>query len=171
MKRVMIPALMVFGLATFTPGQNLGEASQRKDEKQRPAQASPSPEALDFSDQAVHTISKRLRIVLTNKNEKPIYIRLVYKRGEHWGDFEAVYNECTGVPIEAGKSCNIDVVFSPRDVGPRSAFLSIIYADVDQKITFADAEKTQRIPLRGNGIDSNSEAGPTKYTGQERKVP
>lgn len=65
MKQVMTLALLAFGLAAFTHGQNVSETSQRKDQGQGPAQASAA--GLDFGDQEVQTISKQLGIVLTNK--------------------------------------------------------------------------------------------------------
>jgi hypothetical protein len=145
----MALALLALGLAAFTPGQNVSETSQRKDQERNPTQASASPASLDFGDQAVQTISKQLRITLTNKTGKPIEIRGVDTDG-HWEDFEADDDGCTGVPIEAGKSCSIGIIFSPVGVGPRSSFLLITYDDPDHP---------QQIPLRGNGIKPNSGAG------------
>lgn len=153
MKRVMILAVLAFGLAAFTPGQNVSKTSQGKDQERNLTQASASPASLDFGDQEFKTMSKQLRITLTNKTDKPIEIRGVDTYEGHWEDFDVDDDGCTGVPIEAGKSCSIGIIFSPLGVGPRSAFLLITYDDPDNP---------QKIPLRGNGIKPNSGGGASK---------
>jgi hypothetical protein len=146
MKRIMILALLAFGLAVFALGKNASEKLQADYRKQPSVQASANPASLDFGDQEVQTISKQLRIALTNGTGKPIEIRGVDTEG-HWQDFEVDDDGCTGVPIEAGKSCSIGIIFSPAGVGPRSSFLLITYDDPDHP---------QKIPLKGNGIKPSS---------------
>jgi hypothetical protein len=142
----MTLAVLAFGLAAFTPAQNV---SEEKDQEPNTAQASASPASLDFGNQEVKTMSRQLRITLTNKTDKPIEIRGVDTVEGQWEDFEADDDDCTGVPIEPGKSCSIGIIFSPFGVGNRSAFLLITYDDPDHP---------QKIALRGNGIKPNSGA-------------
>jgi hypothetical protein len=145
MKRAIILTLLAFGLAAFTPGQSVSETSQGKAENQVLVQATASPGSLDFGDQVVQTMSKQLRITLTNKTNKPIEVRRVHTGEGHWEDFEADDDPCTGVPIEAGESCSIGVIFSPNGVGVRNSFLLIAYDDEDHP---------QKISLKGNGINA-----------------
>ena len=69
---------------------------------------------------------------------------------EHGEDFvvDTNYGEdaCTAGTIEAGKSCNIRVVFFPLLLGERTSFLLITYDDPDHP---------RKISLKGNGIRSS----------------
>lgn len=140
MKRVITLALLAFALAAFTPGQDASKASQGNHGKQILLPASPA--SLDFGDQVVQTLSKQLRVTLTNNTDKQIEISSIDPGEGHWEDFEDDDDPCTGV-LEAGKSCSIGVIFSPRGVGARSSFLLITYDDPDHP---------QKILLKGNGI-------------------
>jgi hypothetical protein len=142
MKRVMTFALLAFGLAALTSGQGVSEASQGKQ-----VLLPVSPASLDFGDQALQTLSKQLRVTLTNNTDRRIDISRVETGEGHWEDFEADDDPCTGIPIEAGKSCSIGVIFSPRAVGARRSYLLITYGDSDY---------SQRIALKGNGITPRS---------------
>jgi hypothetical protein len=143
MNRAAALALMVLGLAAFTPGQVDGDTSQGKDGKQIRVQATASPTSLDFGDQVIETPSKPLSVTLTNNTGKPIKIRTV-DVGQDEGDFVVDDDyEFTDTAIDTGKSCEIGVVFYPLSVGERKAFLSITYDDPDHP---------QRIALRGKGI-------------------
>ena len=142
MKRVMTFALLAFGLAALTSGQGVSEASQGKQ-----VLLPVSPASLDFGDQALQTLSKQLRVTLTNSTDRRIDISRVETGEGHWEDFEADDDPCTGIPIEAGKSCSIGVIFSPRGVGARRSYLLITYGDSDY---------SQRISLKGNGITPRS---------------
>jgi hypothetical protein len=147
MKRVITLALLMFGLAVFTPGRGLSKTPQGKDGKQILLKATASPASLDFGDQVVETLSKQLRVTLNNTNDRPIEVRRVDTDEGHWEDFEADDDSCTGVPIEAGKSCNIGVIFTPHQVGARRSFLLITYDDEDHP---------QKISLKGNGIKQST---------------
>lgn len=150
MKRVISLALLAFALATFPPVQNASETSRGKGEESSPTWASASPESLDFGDQESQTISEKKIITLTNKTGKAIEIGGVDTGGGDREDFDVDDEECTDMPIQAGKSCSISVVFFPLEVGTRSSFLVITYDNPDHP---------QKIPLRGNGLKSNIDAG------------
>jgi HYDIN/CFA65/VesB family protein len=154
MKRVVTLALLAFGLAAFTPGQDVSKTSQGKDGKQISLQATASPASLDFGDQVVQTIGKPLRVTLTNNTDQPIRISGI-DIAEEGEDFVIDTNygndDCTAGTIGAGKSCNIRVAFFPLLVGQRTSFLLIAYDDANQP---------QKISLKGNGIKPSSEAVP-----------
>jgi hypothetical protein len=142
MKRVITIALLAFGLAAVTPGQDVSKTSPGKDGKQTFLQATASPASLDFGNQVVQTISTPLRVTLTNNTDKPIEIRRV-DMSEDGEDFVVADDyEFIDTAIEAGKSCSIGVVFFPLLVGERTSFLLITYDDPDHP---------QRISLKGNG--------------------
>ena len=146
MKRVITLALLAFGLATFTPGQEVSKTSQGKDGKQIFLQATASPASLDFGDQVIQTTSKPLRVTLTNNTDKPIKIRRV-DMSQDGADFVADDDyEFIDMAIEPGKSCSIGVVFFPLLVGERTAFLLI---------TYDDADHPQKISLKGKGIKAS----------------
>jgi hypothetical protein len=149
MKRLVTLALLAFGLAGFTPGQDVSRTSQGKDGKQVILQASPT--SLVFGDQVIQTISKPLRVTLTNNTDNPIEISKVDMSAEHGEDFviDDGYglDDCSAGTIEPGKSCNIKVAFFPLMVGERRSFLLITYDDPDHP---------QKISLKGNGIQPSS---------------
>ena len=147
MNRAVALALMVLGLAAFTPVQRAGNTSQGKDGKQIRVQATASPTSLDFGDQMIDTPSEPLSLTLTNNTGKAIKIRRV-DLAEDEGDFVVDDDyEFADMTIDAGKSCRIGVVFYPLMPGERRSFLLITYDDPDHP---------QKIALRGNGIKSTN---------------
>lgn len=143
MNRLIALAMLAFGLAAFTAGQDVSKTLQGKGGKQILLRATASPASLDFGDQVVHTTSKPSMVTLTNNTDKPINVRRV-NMSEGGPDFVVVHDyEFRDRAIEAGKSCSIGVVFFPLLVGERRAFLLIIYDDPDHP---------QKISLKGNGI-------------------
>ena len=147
MKRVLVLALLAFGLAGFTLGQDAKKTSQGKDGKQITLQATASPASLVFGNQVVQTFGKPLRVTLTNNTDKPIRISGI-DIAEEGEDFVIDTNygndDCAAGAIEAGKSCNIRVAFFPLLVGERTSFLLITYDDPDHP---------QKISLKGTGIE------------------
>jgi hypothetical protein len=148
MKRVIVVALLAFGLAGLAPGQDVSK-TPRKDGKQTSPQATASPARLDFGDQVVQTTSKPLRVILTNNTDKAIQIRSVDMSADG-ADFvvDDAY-EFRDEALDAGKSCSIGVVFFPLLVGERTAFLLI---------TYGNANSPQKISLKGNGIKPRGDA-------------
>jgi len=148
MKRSVILASLALGLMPLTPAQKTIETSRPIDRQQSPPAASASPTSLEFGDQLLQTISKQLKVTLTNNSDKPIKISGVDTSDANAEDFVVDYDddECTGVTIEPGQSCSIGIVFFPLMAGERQSFLLITYGDPDNP---------QKIPLKGNGITSN----------------
>jgi hypothetical protein len=152
MKRIIVLSLLLFGFAGFTPGQGVSKTSQEESGKQITVRATASPAHLDFGNQEVQTFGKPLRVTLTNNTDKPIRISGI-ETAEDVEDFVIDTNygndDCTAGAIEAGKSCNIRVVFFPLFVGERTSFLLIAYDGADHP---------QKISLIGVGIRPSSEA-------------
>lgn len=151
MKRIIVLALLAFGLAGFTPGQDVSKTSQEENGKQTTLRATASPASLDFGNQGVQTFGNPLRVTLTNNTDKPIGISGI-DIAEDGEDFVIDTNygndDCTAGAIEAGKSCNIRVAFFPLLAGTRTSFLLIAYDDADHP---------QKISLKGNGLKPSSD--------------
>jgi hypothetical protein len=82
-----------------------------------------STTALNFGDQRVGTTSAALAVTVTNKGTGGISITNIGISGRNAGDF-AETNTC-GTTLGAGQACTIDVTFTPRAQGSRTASLSI----------------------------------------------
>jgi|SRR5882724_5907918 len=153
MKIIIAIVLLAFGSSAFISGQDVTKKVQGNDRKQRSAQVTLSPASWDFGNQGVMTTSKPVRVTLANKTDKPIQIRRINMSGkggeEFIFDYNYDYDECTDidVTIEPGKSCSVGVVFYPIEPGQRASFLLVSYDDPDNP---------QKIPLRGNGIETGS---------------
>jgi hypothetical protein len=146
MKRIIVPALLLFGLAGFTLGQDVSKTSHEESGNQTTLRAIASPPRLDFGNQAVQTFGKPLRVTLTNNTDKPIRISGIdmAQEGEDFViDTNYGNDDCTAGAIGAGTSCNIRVAFFPLLVGERTSFLLITYDDPDHP---------QKISLKGTGI-------------------
>ena len=104
-----------------------------------------SPSNIDFKDQVVGKAGKPQRITLTNAGGKPLYVNSVTIVDGESSDFALSGDTCTGSTIGPGKSCVIDVSFTPSATGSRKSTLTITDNAVDSP---------QRVPLYGNGINS-----------------
>ncbi|HST23645.1 MAG TPA: choice-of-anchor D domain-containing protein [Blastocatellia bacterium] len=104
-----------------------------------------SPSSIDFKDQVVGKASRPQRITLTNTGGKPLYINSVTIVDGESSDFALSGDTCTGSTIGPGKSCVIDVSFTPSATGSRKSTLTITDNAVDSP---------QRVPLYGSGINS-----------------
>jgi hypothetical protein len=104
-----------------------------------------SPSSLDFKDQVVGKASKPQRVTLTNTGGKPLYINSVTIINDDSDDFLLGGDTCTGSTVAPGKSCVIDVSFTPSATGSRKSTLTITDNAVDSP---------QRVPLYGSGINS-----------------
>src|ERR1044072_430335 len=104
-----------------------------------------SPSSIDFKDQVVGKASRPQRITLTNTGGKPLYVNSVTIVDGESSDFGLSGDTCTGSTIGPGKSCVIDVSFTPSATGSRKSTLTITDNAVDSP---------QRVPLYGSGINS-----------------
>ena len=77
-----------------------------------------------FGVQTVGTTDSPQTIVLSNSGSAPLVIGKIEVVGTSRGDF-AQANNC-GSSLGAGKSCTLQVTFTPQRRGARTAFISIV---------------------------------------------
>lgn len=82
-----------------------------------------SPKSLNFGPIAVHKTSPPQKVTLTNEGSVRLSVTQIAIVGQDKSDFTQV-NAC-GKSLVAGASCTIDVWFTPKTTGSRSATLSI----------------------------------------------
>jgi len=83
-----------------------------------------SPTSLNFGSQRVGTKSAAQVVTVTNESGVSIIYNSVTVSGAESIDF-AETNNCTGVSIPPGGTCQVNVKFTPREKGARTATLSI----------------------------------------------
>ena len=69
----------------------------------------------------VGAIGAPVLFALNNVAFNPVRIGQLVLEGSHPGDFRVALDECSGKTIDAGQSCNLQVVFSPTAAGRRTA--------------------------------------------------
>jgi hypothetical protein len=97
---------------------------------------------LAFGNQAPGTSSAAQTVTLTSSGSSALSIGTVTLSGSNPGDF-AMTTTCPNVVLNAGKSCNIAIVFTPAAAGSRTASISI--AD-------SATNSPQTIQLTGTGV-------------------
>lgn len=114
----------------------------------RPPVVSLDPVQLSFNDQVIQRPTNPTRVTLTNSGEKSLYVNSAVINGESVQDFIISKDTCTGANVPPGKSCVVDITFTPSEKGNRKAVL-----------TFNDnaVDSPQRIIMTGNGINSVEE--------------
>jgi hypothetical protein len=108
-----------------------------------------SPSPLTFGPQAVGTTSVAQTVTLTNEGTASQFINGVSIVGGAPLDFNRTDDECIGLPVAAGASCTITIVFNPTATGTRTATLSVLDNNFNS---------TQTVNLSGTGTSVN---GPT----------
>lgn len=83
-----------------------------------------SPGALAFSNQAVGSASAALAETLTNTATSALAISGITIAGSNATEFNQKGTTCSG-SLAAGASCSISVTFTPGQMGPRTAALTI----------------------------------------------
>jgi hypothetical protein len=99
-----------------------------------------SPKFLDFGAITVHKTSPPQKVTLTNEGSVRLSITQITIAGQDKGDFTQV-NAC-GTSLVAGASCTIDVWFTPKATGSRTAALTI---------TDNGGGSPQKVSLTGTG--------------------
>lgn len=104
-----------------------------------------NPTSLSFGNQQVGTRGAVKRVVLTNNGTGSLVITSISFSGAHPDDFKIGTESCAGTTLVPGGSCTVDLSFSPRAVGSRSAALTFA-------INAPGSPHT--IPLSGTGLGS-----------------
>jgi hypothetical protein len=133
---VLLISLFHLGFMQKTP---------RDDKPSTPPSVKLEPGSVDFGDQVTKRRSKPQRIIVTNTGGKKLYINSVVISGDHKQDFALLGDTCTGATIDSGKSCVMDVTFTPPINERRKA--AIVLTD-------NAPDSPQNVSLIGNGINS-----------------
>ena len=80
---------------------------------------------LDFGGQAFGSSSGARAASLTNVGTSTIYLGDIGLAGNHTSDFVVDRSTCTRIALNPGTACSIAIRFTPKDLGPRSAKLSL----------------------------------------------
>lgn len=149
-------SLFLCSLLLLIPATNVLSADTDENQAtQAPANVTINPDNIDFGEQVVSKPTNPRRITITNTGGKKLYVNSVVLSGDDQQDFIMKGDTCTGKEIEAGKSCVIDVVFTPAANDRRTAALTF---------TSSAVNSPQAIRLTGVGI--NSVAVPPSKSGQ-----
>jgi hypothetical protein len=144
--------LTIFENGPGTDGGPAAGACTAPLEPGRP-QASWTPTQLGFGDQSASPASTSApkQIMLSNAGASPLVVRDVYLGGANPGDFAAAQLSLP-VTISPGSSLAVDVKFSPKAVGARSATVNFT----------SNAANTsyQTVDLTGNGTDATAPTAP-----------
>lgn len=146
MKRALVSGLTIIALSlTATPQTTKRPDKQKPDEQAAPPSVAINPASVEFKDQVAKRASKPERVTVTNTGGKALYINSVVIEGDNKEDFAVSHDTCTGATVAAGKSCVVDIVFTPAVNERRRATLSL---------TDNAFDSPQRVTLRGTGINS-----------------
>ena len=107
-------------------------------------QISISSTSLDFGSVDVGD-SSFTNLTLTNAGSADLMIEQITFSGTNTLDFNTRNDNCTGATVAPSQNCTVQIVFSPRSTGSRSATLSISSNDPDTP--------TQTVSLSGSGTD------------------
>ncbi len=81
--------------------------------------------SLDFPDTLVGVSSPDQQVLLKNDGPDKLGVGGVSIGGTDSSDFAVTVDNCTGVVLAEGESCELRVAFTPSDTGPRSAELDL----------------------------------------------
>ena len=94
------------------------------------------------------SLSSPQLFTVTNKGIRDLVIGVVSMTGQHANDFTVQRDGCSFATVAPDESCMVQVAFSPKSGGAKSADLSIPSNDPDQSPFF--------VPLSGIGIEQSS---------------
>ncbi len=107
------------------------------------AMLTPSTNPLDFGSAAVGSHGEPRTVTIENSGDLPGGFFIAVISGGDSASFQLLEEDCTGIPIVPGGSCQAVVRFQPTAAGLRTATLSM----------FGDGEGGQQITLSGDGVD------------------
>jgi trimeric autotransporter adhesin len=102
-----------------------------------------SPTALDFKNQPVKETSAEKSLTLKNSGQAELSSLRITLAGEHKSDFALADTSTCEKTLAAGESCKINLIFTPKAEGARSATLTVT--------SNADSSPDE-IVLKGTGI-------------------
>ena len=144
MKNLLAITAIVFALSQIVLSQKPGSARDKSEQASPPA-VRIDPSSIDFGDQVTKKPSKYQRITVTNTGGKKLYVNSVVVSGDDHQNFTLVGDTCTGSTIDPGKSCVVDVCFTPSRTERHKA--AVVFTD-------NATDSPQNVPLIGRGINS-----------------
>ncbi len=102
-----------------------------------------SPTALDFKNQPVKETSAEKTLTLKNTGKAELSSLRITLAGEHKSDFARLDTSTCEKTLAAGESCKINITFTPKAEGARSATLTV---------TSNAASSPTEILIKGTGI-------------------
>ena len=96
-----------------------------------------SPTSIDFGNEALGVTSAPTSVTVTNTGNVPLAVTSIKVSGQQFSQT----NNC-GSSVPAGKSCQVNVVFTPTNRGAHTSLLAII----------VQGTATQRVTLSGSGM-------------------
>ena len=115
------------------------------------AAATETPDSFNFGTQAVGTTTPNINTVtLTNTGNVPFDASNVTFTGANAGDFQTPFNDCTANIVQPGRTCFVQITFTPTAAGTRNAML-----------TFTNLAGTQTATLTGTGVAETLSLGLT----------
>ena len=110
-----------------------------------------TPDSLNFGTQAQSTTSPNpLTVNLDNIGNVPFDASNVSITGANASDFQIYYSGCLGTVVTPGRSCYVQLTFTPTATGARAATL-----------TFTNGAGTQTASLTGTGVAATYTLGLT----------
>ncbi|MBN1283417.1 MAG: choice-of-anchor D domain-containing protein [Proteobacteria bacterium] len=129
---------------TLTVGTNRGRPKISLSGKGLAPDALIEPASRDFLDQPIGKPSAAQAFKVTNTGDADLHVSAIDIAGPDSSDFALMSETCVGEAIAPLDSCNFEIVFTPRGLGPRSA-----QAEISDD---AVSGSPQIVPLSGNGI-------------------
>ena len=122
---------------------------------------SASPDPTDFGSAAVGSRGETHTVTLRNSGDLPGGYFIAIISGGDSASFQLIEENCTGIEIAPGGTCQAVVRFQPTATGLRKATLSF----------FGGGEGNQQIALSGNGVAAGvPTASPSSHDFGARKV-
>jgi N-acetylneuraminic acid mutarotase len=106
-----------------------------------------------FGTELVGTSSDVVKSVLANTGTSPLVVTGVSVGGANPTDFSVESESCVAAPIQPGGTCEVDLRFSPKAAGPRSAKLTLADNSTAAGVSTASATGTGQAdtPPAGDG--------------------
>ncbi|MCX4468916.1 protein kinase [Micromonospora sp. NBC_01655] len=83
------------------------------------------PVELAFGDQEVNVDSAEQPVTVRNPGDRAVRVNRVAATGIDGGDLRVSAESCTAQPLAPGRSCEVRLVFAPREPGPRRPVLAL----------------------------------------------
>lgn len=99
-----------------------------------------TPQAIDFGTWGIGATTAKRRITVEDSGQGDLDVRAARLTGPEAGDFTIVRDQCKDRVLASGMTCDIEIEFSPFEIGQRNATLFIpTNVDTDTTVTLTGA--------------------------------